>query len=340
MDTKARPEERECMMSTTSPQLYWKVCLINAAVFVFAATLLLFSPATVSSQVTRGEVVVVAMGTLVIVLLNAWLLRNSLAPLDRLIQLMDKTEGDRPGERLPEGGSGVADRVARSINALQDRLEAERAIRNVRALAAQEAERHRIGHELHDEVGQRLTVVLLGLSRALEEVTGPVGEELRLVQDNARTSLEEVRRLSRGLRPGILEDLGLGPALAAMADEIRSHTGLSIHEHLCPDPPQLTRDAELVVFRVAQEALTNAARHADARHVELSLATSSEALTLTVCDDGRGIGPRASGEGIRGMHARARLVGGILHIGPAVQSAGGTEVRMQVPLPPPGVVTS
>ena len=189
-------------------------------------------------------------------------------------------------------------------------------------------------------MGQRLTVVLLGLSRALEEVTGPVGEELRLVQDNARTSLEEVRRLSRGLRPGILEDLGLGPALAAMADEIRSHTGLSIHEHLCPEPPQLTRDAELVVFRVAQEALTNAARHADARHVELSLATSTEALTLSVCDDGRGIDPRASGEGIRGMHARARLVGGILHIGPAVQSAGGTEVRLQVPLPPPGVVTS
>ena len=119
MDTKPRPEERECVMSTTSPQLYWKVCLINAAVFVFAATLLLFSPATVSSQVTRGEVVVVAIGTLVIVLLNAWLLRNSLAPLDRLIQLMDKTEGDRPGERLPEGGSGVAARVARSINALQ-----------------------------------------------------------------------------------------------------------------------------------------------------------------------------------------------------------------------------
>lgn len=320
------------MFSAASPQLYWKVCLINAAVFISAAALLLLSPATVSREVTPGEIVVVATATLVIVVLNAMLLRNSLAPLDRLIHLMDKTEGDRPGERLPEGGSGVADRVAGSINALQERLETERAMRNVRALAAQEAERHRIGHELHDEVGQRLTVVLLGLSRVLEEITGPVEEELRLVQDNARTSLEEVRRLSRGLRPGILEDLGLGPALAAMSDEITNQTSLSIREQLDDDLPPLTREAELVIFRVAQEALTNATRHAAARNATLTLTASPQLITLTVRDDGRGIDGHPTGDGIRGMQARARLVNGTLRVGDAADGTDGTEVRLQVPL--------
>lgn len=320
------------MTTAASPQLYWKVCLINAGVFVSAAALLLISPATVSPQVTGGELVVVAIGTVFILVLNAMLLRNSLAPLDRLIQVMDKIEGDRPAERLPEDAGGLAGRVARSINALQDRLEAERAVRNVQALAAQEAERHRIGHELHDEVGQRLTVVLLGISRVLDEVNGPVEEELRLVQDNARTSLEELRRLSHGLRPGILEDLGLGPALAAMAEEITSQTELCIHEHVAQDLPRLTRDAELGIFRVAQEALTNATRHAGARNVDLTVAASSRVLTMTICDDGRGTDGHPSGDGIRGMHARARLVGGTLHVGHAADGAEGTEVRLQVPL--------
>jgi two-component system, NarL family, sensor histidine kinase UhpB len=118
----------------------------------------------------------------------------------------------------------VAARLAQSFNDLLDRLDAERATRNVRELAVQEAERQCIAQELHDEVGQRLTVVLLGIKRALNTASAEAAEELRLVQDNARTGLEEVRRVARGLRPGVLEDLGMVPALGAMVHELMAQT--------------------------------------------------------------------------------------------------------------------
>jgi two-component system sensor histidine kinase UhpB len=154
--------------SSLNLPLYSKVCLINAAVFVAAATVLVISPATVSAQVTAGEVAVLSCGLIVIVAANALLLRGVLAPLDRLIQRMDRFSIGTPGERLPERGDPVAAWLARSFNALLERLEAERAEGNARALAAQENERRRIAQELHDEVGQSLTVVLLGTTRALD----------------------------------------------------------------------------------------------------------------------------------------------------------------------------
>lgn len=131
----------------------------------------------------------------------------------------------------------MAARLARSFNALLDRLETERATRHVRDLAVQEAERQRIAQELHDEVGQRLTVVLLGIKRALTNIPVEAAEELRLVQDNARTSLEEVRRVARGLRPGVLEDLGLIPALGAMTQELMAQSHLDVRRRFDPGLP-------------------------------------------------------------------------------------------------------
>jgi two-component system sensor histidine kinase UhpB len=143
------------MKSESSPQLYWRVCAINGVVFVAAVALLVMSPATVSSEVTPREVAVLAVGVVVILLANALLLRGTLAPLDQLIHQMDATDVNRSDRRLPDAGQGVAARLARSFNDLEDRLEAERAMRNVRALAAQEAERQRIAQQLHDEAGER-----------------------------------------------------------------------------------------------------------------------------------------------------------------------------------------
>ena len=216
------------MQLATSAPLYWKVCLINGAVFVAATTLLVVSPATVSYRATGEELVVLAIGVAVILATNAALLYSSLAPVDRLIHRLDKFDTDAPGRRLPSQGSGVAARLTASFNDLLDRLEAERNSRLGRELAAQEAERRRIAQELHDEVGQRLTVVLLGVKRALDRVPSDAAEELRLVQENARQSLEEVRRVARGLRPGVLHDLGLVPALKAITDELTANTGLEV----------------------------------------------------------------------------------------------------------------
>lgn len=322
----------DCGHVKPSPNLplYSKVFLINGVLFVAAATVLVISPATVSSQVTEGEAAVLACGLLVILAANALLLRGVLAPLDRLIQRMDRFNIGTPGERLPERGDPVAASLARSFNALLDRLELERAEGNARALAAQENERRRIAQELHDEVGQSLTVVLLGTTRALDIGPAEAEQELALVRDSARSSLDEVRRIVRGLRPGVLDDLGLITALRAMADEFGAHFKADVRQHLPHQLPAMSSDTELVIFRVAQEALTNVSRHAAASTVDLRLLTDASAVTLSVIDDGEGIDSTVSGEGIRGMRERALAVGGALRILPA--PGGGTEVSLRVPV--------
>lgn len=312
--------------------LYWTVCLINGGVFAGATAVLVVSPATVSAEVTPRELVVLTAGLVVILLANAKLVRRTLAPLDRLNQLMEQFDAQRPEDRLPEDGRGVAASLARSFNTLLNRLEAERARSNVRALAAQEAERQRIAQELHDEVGQRLTVVLLGVSRVLDKAPTVLADELTLVRDNARSSLDEVRRVARGLRPGVLEDLGLLSALAAMANEFTSPAGVQVRRCLERGLPPLAPEVELVIFRVAQEALTNVTRHAEADMVELSLTKGPKTIRLVVSDNGRGIRGAEIRGGIRGMRERALFVGGQLTMRSRGGGGAGTEVRLDVPL--------
>jgi two-component system sensor histidine kinase UhpB len=321
----------ESVHSLTSLPLYWRVCLINSAVFLAAAIVLVVSPATVSAQVSVSELGVLAVGLVLIMVLNSLMLRSSLAPVDRLIALMQRVDLERPGQRLTESTEGPVGQVVSGFNAMLSRLELERAKSNAQALAAQEAERHRIAQELHDEVGQGLTVVLLGLRRALDVAPADLAEELELVQESARSSLEEVGEVARRLRPGVLEDLGLVPALAALATDFSKHGGGHVQREFTAAPLSLSRDQELVIYRVAQEALTNAARHADADTVTLAFTEQDETVELRVQDNGRGgLETRAEGSGIRGMRERALLVGGRLMLGSG--PSGGTTVRLVVPL--------
>jgi two-component system sensor histidine kinase UhpB len=310
--------------------LYWRVCLINGLVFILGTVALVLSPATVSSQVLLSEIVVLLIGLTVILSLNAVLLRTSLAPLDRLRKVMEHLDLQQPAQHTPETGPPAVRRLLRSFNAMVTRLEIERSTSNARALAAQEAERHRIAQELHDEVGQGLTVVLLGLKRVLQLAPPELTEELRLVQEAARTSLDHVRQVARRLRPGVLEDLGLLPALAALATDLSTHGDVHVERGFAPGLPALSPESELVVYRVAQEALTNVARHARATTVELSLTRQGHAVALRVADDGIGSQDRHDGAGVRGMQERALLVGGRLTISPRI--GGGTEVRLLVPI--------
>jgi two-component system sensor histidine kinase UhpB len=307
--------------------LYWKVCLINGGVFTASAVILVVSPATVSPQVTPREMTVLSIGVAVILVANAMLLRSTLVPLDRIVARLDGFDVHRPGQRLPEDNAGITSSLAGSFNALLDRLEHERATSAARAIEAQERERRRVAQELHDEVGQRLTVVLLCLKRALDSTGEDAREEIVLAQDSARAGLEEVRRVAQGLRPGVLEDLGLTAALGAMANEVTARTHIPLERSFDSGVPPLPPDVELVIFRIAQEALTNAARHAGARHITLLLRQLTDTVQLLVRDDGQGSPQTPEREGIRGMRERALAVGAELQVR---RTTAGTTVQLSI----------
>lgn len=310
--------------------LYWKVCLTNGIVFLVGSVALALSPMRVSEQVLRSEAIVLAVGLAAMFALNALLLRFSLAPVDRVIRQMDAVRMPAPGLRLPLPSSRSGVRLVESYNAMLDRLESERSTSNADALAAQEAERHRVAQELHDEIGQNLTVVLLGLKQLESRIPDELTDELMLIRESARTGLDDVRRVARRLRPGVLEDLGLHSALAALCTDLTMVGPLQVRRVFGRGLPQLDHQTELVIYRVAQEALTNVARHAEADNVTLSLTKVGANAELEVIDDGRGRDEIVPGSGIAGMRERALLVGADLTVTSAPRQ--GTTIRLRVPL--------
>ncbi|MEV2250108.1 HAMP domain-containing sensor histidine kinase [Streptomyces sp. NPDC050147] len=316
--------------------LFWRIFALNAVVLGSATALLLWAPVTVSVPVVLTEAVILVAGLGVMLVANAALLRIGLAPLDRLTRLMTTVDLLRPGHRLPEQGRGETAELIRTFNAMLERLEQERAASSARVLLAQESERRRIAQELHDEVGQTMTAVLLALKRASDGADEPLRGELQQAQEITRGSLDEVRRLVRRLRPGVLDDLGLISALTSLTTEFATHAGLRVVRRFDSDLPPLDEQAELVLYRVAQEALTNAARHAEAGQVEVTLSRSGGAVgavgavVLSVADDGRGTGFAHEGAGIRGMRERALFIGATLDV--TSRPHAGTEVRLTVPV--------
>jgi two-component system sensor histidine kinase UhpB len=215
------------------------------------------------------------------------------------------------------------------------RLEAERRESTGRVLRAQESERLRIAQELHDQVGQELTAVLLGLSRVTARVPENVREDALSVQDAVRHSLEDVRRIAVELRPEALDDLGLASALAVLCERFSGQLDLDVAGRIAADLPPLPADVELVVYRVAQEALTNVARHSASSRAELTLTQTGNSLVLIVGDYGLGLpADGVPGTGMRGMQERAALIGASLTIGNR-RVGSGCEVRLQVPLGQP-----
>jgi two-component system sensor histidine kinase UhpB len=151
-------------------------------------------------------------------------------------------------------------------------------------------------------------------------------------RDAVRHALEEVRRIARELRPEALDHLGLQSALRSLCTATAAHPGLRVERRLELGDTELDPDVELVVYRIAQESLTNVRRHAEASEVLVALGTVDGGLRLVVRDDGRGLPADVdTGEGITGMRERALLIGGRLTV--TAPRGGGTEVRLDVPLP-------
>jgi two-component system sensor histidine kinase UhpB len=310
--------------------LFWRIFVLNAVVLGTATALLLWAPVTVSAPVRLTEAVILLGGLVVLLAANAVLLRIGLAPLGRLKKVMTTVDLLRPGQRLPASGGGEVAEVIRTFNAMLERLEQERATSSARALQAQEAERRRIAQELHDEVGQSMTAILLGLKRAAARAPEPLREELYEVRETTRDSLDEVRRLVRRLRPGVLDDLGLVSALTSLTEDFAAHTGLRIARRFDADLPALEPETELVLYRVTQESLTNAARHADAGQVTVDLRHAGSHVVLAITDDGCGVQAPREGAGIRGMRERALLIGASLDVTSAPRT--GTQVKLTAPV--------
>jgi len=313
--------------------LSWRVFAVNAVVLVLSGVVavVVFSPGTISSLVATKELGILGVGLLGMLAVNWLLLGRELAPLERVTSAMRRADPLVPGQRVPTAGRpSEANDLAVAFNAMAERLEDERRESTRRALRAQESERLRIARELHDEVGQQLTALLLQLTTARRQVGAGLEPTLLEAYTLARESLDDVRRVARELRPEALDDLGLPSALAALSERL-SHVGLNVEHHLQPVMPPLADEEELVFYRVAQEALTNVLRHADCESAELTLRVGDGALVLDVRDRGRGFELEgAAANGLLGMRERALLVGAELEL--RSRPGHGTRVRLRLPL--------
>src|SRR3954451_3640874 len=253
------------------PTLFRRLLLTYAAVVGLAVAVLILAPITVSVPTALAELAVILAGFFLTLALFHAFLRRALAPLEALTKVMREVDPLAPGQRIDVD---TRDRevvaLSEAFNTMLDRLEGERRDSGRRALAAQEAERRRIARELHDEIGQLLTGLILRgetlARRAPEEVRADVVD----LRENAREAAEEVRLIAQRLRPEALDELGLQSALLALCTSLANRAGLRVDRRFERDLP-LTSEEELVIYRVAQESLTNVARHAQAQRVSVTL---------------------------------------------------------------------
>ena len=311
--------------------LFWRLFIPNALVLAAATAVLSVSPATLPFPDSLDKVLVLIGGLALLLVVNLLLMRRAWQPLQRLIRLMQSVEPLKPGRRISvHGGGSEVEELTATFNRMLDRLESERLDYGRRTLAAQEDERQRVARELHDEIGQTLTALMLQLGSTARHAPPEVKERLADATETARATVEALHRILRELRPEALDDLGLPSALATLADRVTERTGLPVSVQLDEQLPLLAPEEELVVYRVAQESLTNVIKHAQASHALLSLRRDRAGVSLCVRDDGQGMNGFSPGNGIRGMRERAMLVGASLEIEPSAPN--GVEVRLAIPV--------
>lgn len=222
------------------------------------------------------------------------------------------------------------ERLSRRLAAeTAERRRLEKELRSIpnQILVAQETERRRIAAELHDGVNQLLASIKFRLAHLDGKVEGEAAELVRQGTDLLNRAVTEVRRISKNLRPGELDDFGLLPAMEELVHEFRKRTGMDVKFKRRALPARLSPQVELAIYRILQEALTNIERHAKASRATISLSLDAKFATLTVIDDGIGFSPaqnrepnpREHGLGIINMRERAEALGGVF----AVKSAPG-----------------
>ena len=313
--------------------LLTQVLLVNLlliAAAVIAASIASNPDNSLRDSASIGLVLGFALAATVAV--NIWLLSRRFEPLQRLVTEMQTADLSKPPEppAVTEGPVEVVS-LERSFHAMLERLEAERRGAANAALSAQERERERIARDLHDEVNQALTALLLRLAAVRRQAPDPeVAAELAEIGSLISRAMSELLDLARGLRPTTLDDLGLKAALATLVEEVEREAGIAAGFEAEGELDGVPDDVQLVTYRVAQEAVTNVIQHADAGHLRVRLIGAADgAIELRVSDDGTGYAGGRSNErlGIAGMRERALLCGGELTV--ESEPGAGTRVTLQ-----------
>jgi two-component system sensor histidine kinase UhpB len=300
--------------------LLTQVLAVNIALVVMTAIVTaVLAPSDAGELGSVRRLLPIGLAVASAVLLNSLLLRRRLEPLERLLVTMEQVDLSSPGQRAgaPPNAPREIERLTADFNRMLARLEDERRQAGLAVIRAQEEERARIAQDLHDEVNQALTAILLRLQAAMLDVPPGLRAELKEIQTLATQAMEELLTLARQLRPTALDDHGLVPALASQVADFGERTGIRSTFHRHGEMPVLTDEEQLVLYRVTQESLSNVVQHAGASTVRVELSSVGRTV-LRVRDDGRGFqtGTKTSGNrlGVSGMRERALLVGGRLNV--------------------------
>lgn len=318
----------------------------------------------------RRRVILIATGGLLVGLMMAWVTsRQVVRPLARLTRRADAiTEGDLTSS-IEAGGQDEVRRLAQSFETMRSRLDSsqreltewstelesrvldrtvqleqrdhERDLLLGKVISAQEEERRRIARELHDQVGQTLTGLVMrvgGVQSSLPDDQQALKSQLAELGETASASVDEVRRLMSDLRPSILDDMGLESAVRSLVERNIEESGMSADIAIDLSSTEFSTEMEISVYRVFQEALNNVVKHAEATSVKISLSADNQVLVGSVTDDGIGfnsteVKPSQDGSwavGLLGMSERVGLLGGDLNIESNV--GNGTEVKFEIPL--------
>ncbi len=316
-----------------SRSLLTQVLVVNLVLIIAAVLLAAVAVSPTLNGAFRGRWgVVLGLALLATMLGNWFVLRRRFKPLDELISAMETVDLVEAKER-PNGRRSDSSEVRRlgvAFDRMISRLEIQRREAGRAAVQAQERERRRIAQDLHDEVNQALTAVSLRLQASIERATPELRRELTETKRLATQAMEELLTLARQLRPAVLDDHGLLPALHSQVRDFAEQTGIAASFNARGVMPKLTPEQQLVIYRVTQEGLSNVAQHAGARRVDVELSFVGRTV-LRISDDGRGFAQlngasRNGGLGVVGMRERALLIGGQL----AMWSAPGEGTRVEL----------
>jgi two-component system, NarL family, sensor histidine kinase UhpB len=312
--------------------------VVLVALTLFAASLAAGLDLNIDDQ--RWSFLILALAIMLTLCVNLWMLQRRFAPLERLINRIESIDPAEPSShQLPDSDPvEEIDRLSSSFNRLLERIEEERRRSGTLATRAQEEERRRLARDLHDEVNQALTAILLRLEALSHDSPPDRVDEVAELKRLVNQAMEELLNLARQLRPTALDDHGLMPAIEAQLKRFSARTGIEVRVSTEGEPEMLPDDVQTAVYRILQEALANVGRHAGATAVSVEMEVEDERLELHIRDDGVGFDPSSVGReagdgpgaglGLSGMAERARLAGGELDVRSA--PGGGTTVTLRI----------